>query len=129
VLVVGLGLIVVAPTVVHSKVMASELPMEGIDRLKEALPSGRIYNYREWGGPLILAGSPEWQAAIDGRLYLFPLADWIRYQDAALGAVSLAELVKEYRPDAFFLRPSFHQALIAQLRQSSDWRELFTDAT
>jgi hypothetical protein len=129
ILVLGLGLVAAAPVMIHRQVMSSELPMDGIERLKEALPRGRIYNYREWGGPLILARFPDWQVAIDGRLYLYPLADWVRYNDASRGAVSLAELVTEYQPDAFFLRPSFHETLISQLRQSSDWREIFSDAT
>lgn len=104
-----------------------EIPRAGVDKLRELLPEGRIYNYREWSGPMLLDGRPEWQLAIDGRLYLFTDREWVDYQMAALGHVPLNRIVSKHRPDAFFLRPSYHRGLIAQLRDSPDWREAYQD--
>jgi hypothetical protein len=125
----GLGsLLVLLPLLRPGKLFSDELPWEGIQRLQAVLPEGRIYNYREWGGPLIFAGFPQWPVAIDGRLYLFSDDEWTQYNRASRGEVPLSELVEQYRPDAFFLRPTFQPALIAELRQSGDWKEVYSDA-
>jgi hypothetical protein len=126
-LILGLLIVLGVPALQKSTVFDPELPLEGIDQLKTALPSGRIYNYREWGGPLIWAGFPPWQVAIDGRLYLYSKKEWERYNRAALGLIPLPELIEQHQPDAFFLRPSFHQKLITLLKQSTAWREFYTD--
>ncbi len=104
-----------------------EIPLAGVAALKQVLRAGRIYNYREWAGPLILEGSPEWRVAIDGRLYLYDLPTWQQYNAAAAGDVPLAELVAVHHPDAFFLRPSFHEGLIPLLRQLPEWKEVYAD--
>jgi hypothetical protein len=116
-----------APPALGTPFMSPEIPIEGINQLKAALPAGAIYNYREWGGPLILAGPPGWRVAIDGRLYLFSKDEWSDYNNTARGEVSLQEVVRRHRPDAFFLRCSFHGPLIQCLRQSPGWRELYVD--
>ena len=56
------------PLLTRDSVIDKEIPMEGILQLKTLLPAGRIYNYREWGGPLILEGYPRWKLAIDCRV-------------------------------------------------------------
>jgi len=104
-----------------------EIPIRGVLKLKEFLLKGKIYNYREWGGPLIFEGAPNWKVAIDGRLYLFKKAEWKEYFEAALGEIPLHNLIEKHHPDAFFLRPSFHGQLIRELRRSFEWRELYTD--
>lgn len=106
---------------------AAEIPLRGVAELKERLPRGRVYNYREWSGPLIWTNSPNWQLAIDGRLYLFTRDEWVNYQDIALGRVPLEEFERRHRPDALFLRPTFHRAFIEQLRGSATWREVYRD--
>ena len=126
-LILGLLMVLVIPSLRTVPIFDQELPLKGIGRLKTVLPSGRIYNYREWGGPLIWTGYPRWQVAIDGRLYLYSEKEWKGYNKSALGQVPLRELIDQHQPDAFFLRPSFHQELITLLRQSSAWRELYTD--
>jgi hypothetical protein len=126
-LILVLLIVLATPALPTSTVLHPGLPLEGMTRLKTALPSGRIYNYRQWGGPLIWTGYPQWQVAIDGRLYLYSEKEWEGYNKAALGKVPLRELVEEHKPDAFFLRPSFHQKLMTLLKQSPAWRELYTD--
>jgi hypothetical protein len=127
VMLLGVALAFGVPSVLSCPSFSQEIPLTGIARLKQALPSGRIYNYREWGGPLILANSPAWKVTIDGRLWAFDRAEWNDYSTTALGKVSIRELVKRHRPDAFFLHRGFHDALIALLRQSRQWREVYSD--
>ncbi len=127
VLLCGGALALAGPSTLQSSVKDEFALAEGLVQLRSALPQGRIYNYREWGGPLILAGHPDWRVAIDGRLYLYGESDWQRYNLAALGRVPLAELVEQYQPDAFFLKPSFHENLIELLHQSAQWRESYSD--
>jgi len=123
--------VVVLPLLLRPKVVSEQLPMQGIERLKAELPERRtyrVYNYREWGGPLILEGSPRgWEVSIDGRLYLYPREEWRRYDEIALGRVPLETIEREHKPDAFFLRPSYHRGLIELLRASTTWREVHTD--
>jgi hypothetical protein len=121
---------VILPTVLPLPILSSELPLDGVRALRAGLPTGRVYNYREWGGPLVLEGSPDWRIALDGRLYLFPEErEWREYNDAALGRIPVAELVARHRPDAFFLRPTFHANLIHLLRAEAGWREVYADET
>ncbi len=112
--------------------LEDKLPWDGVSRLITMRNVRRIYNYREWGGPLIFFRGPypfrQWQVAIDGRLYLFSKDEWDEYSRAALGEIPLAELIAKHRPDAFFLRPGFHTALIASLRQAPEWMEIYSDA-
>ena len=115
------------PSVLGFPSFSEDIPLTGIARLKQALPSGRIYNYSAWGGPLILANSPAWQVAIDGRLGIFDRAQWEEYYATALGKVTIRELVRRHRPDAFFLRRSFHGPLIESLQQARQWREFYSD--
>jgi hypothetical protein len=104
------------------------LPLSAAGRLHELGVRGVIYNYREWGGPLIFTGYPDWKVTIDGRLYLFEPEEWDRYAKIAAGRVPLAQVEQQYRPDAFFLRPSYHEGLIDLLRASDGWEEVDGDA-
>jgi hypothetical protein len=112
--------------VVRPPVFDPTLPFAGLDRVRALRVGGVVYNYREWGGPLIWA-DPDAKVTIDGRLYLFPPADWGAYVRTALGEVPLAEVEARYRPDAFFLRPSYHERLIALIRASGRWEEAYAD--
>ena len=123
----GVPLALVLPTLLQGGVADEFALGAGMTRLREVVPQGRIYNYREWGGPLILAGHPDWQVAIDGRLYLFGEDDWHAYHEAALGRISPDDLARRYDVDAFFLHPSYHHRLIAQLREAGTWREVHAD--
>ncbi len=126
-LAVGWPLALVLPTVLRGETTQAFDLQQGIDRLAREVPQGRIYNYREWGGPLILAGYPGWRVAYDGRLYLFGDDDWRAYRDAALGVLPLGEIERRYEPDAFFLRPGFHQKLIERLDRSRAWKQAFAN--
>lgn len=115
---------VTRPSIIDHK----SVPIQGIARLKSILTHGRIYNYREYGGPLIFADYPHWQVALDGRLYLYDKAVWIDYSNIALGKVPLKKVIDRHKPDAFFLHPGFHRSFIALLRNSGNWKEFYADA-
>jgi hypothetical protein len=121
-----LGAVLVA-LVIRPAVFDPGLPFAGLDRVRTLRVSGVVYNYREWGGPLIAAAHPSVQVTIDGRLYLFPVEDWHDYQRIALGQVPLDEVEARYRPEAFFLRPSYHERFISSLRASNRWEEAYAD--
>jgi hypothetical protein len=106
----------------------SGIPIKGIQVLKSSLSKGRIYNYREWSGPLILEGSPDWRVAIDGRLYLYTKDEWETYNRAASGQIALFILLESHRPDVFFLHPTFQKMLIQLLRESPNWLEIYSDS-
>jgi hypothetical protein len=115
------------PRLLHLRLFDEQLPFRATQRMHEMGVGGVIYNYREWGGPLIWEGYPEWKVTIDGRLYLFTREEWHRYQQIALGRVPVAEVERLYRPDAFFLRPSYHEQFVRLLRESNNWREAYAD--
>jgi len=115
------------PRLLHWRLFDEQLPLGAAQRMREMGVRGVIYNYREWGGPLIWEGYPEWKVTIDGRLYLFTRQEWYRYQQIALGRVPVAEVERLYRPDAFFLRPSYHDRFVRLLRESNNWREAYAD--
>jgi hypothetical protein len=122
-------LVLLVPATLQSSVFDDRLPLEGIRHLKVALPEGRIYNFRQWGGPLILEGGAEWKVAIDGRLFMYTnWKEWQEYRDAASGQVSLDELLRRHRPDAFFLHPVFQKPLVQALRGARKWKSIYEDA-
>jgi len=114
---------VIMPAYIRPSIISTDVPLECVRHLKHLLPSGRIYNYREWAGFLTFYGYPNWTVAIDGRLYVYSLEEWMRYNDAARGLVSVASLEEIFNPDAFFLRNDFHRELISILSNSSHWKQ------
>lgn len=127
VMVVGLPLAVLLPAAMRPSISDNDYVSDAVARLQEVLPQGRIYNYLQWSGPLILEGHPDWRVAIDGRLYFFSAADIYHYKAAAMGKVPVSVLQERFRPDAFFLQPRFHRALVELLRQDTGWREVYSD--
>jgi len=116
------------PGLLGLNVLDRRLPLRAAGRLRERGVRGVIYNYREWGGPLIWTGYPDWKVTIDGRLYLFDPEEWNRYEQIAAGRVPLDQVEQWYHPDAFFLRPSYHEGLIKLLRASDAWEKIDGDA-
>ena len=126
----GLLLIAIAlPRLGSGGLFSQQLPLEGIRRLQEAGKAGVVYNGHAWGGPLIQAGYPNWQVAIDGRLYLYSSEEWKHYQEVAAGRISVAEVVERYQPDIFFLQPDFQREFCTRLREDPGWREFYQDRT
>ncbi|MCG3136289.1 MAG: hypothetical protein HJJLKODD_00115 [Phycisphaerae bacterium] len=126
---VGLAAALLVSWEVRSRWSApTPLLQEALRRLAAELPAGRIYNFHAWGGPLILAGSPQWQVYIDGRLYLYQEAEWRHYRRINQGRVVLAEVVEELQPDAFVLHPRLQRGLVAQLQEAADWQLIYQDA-
>jgi hypothetical protein len=121
----GVILVLVVPSRLQSSIIDDRIPLEGIRVLKASLPEGRIYNFRQWGGPLILGGSPQWKVNIDGRLYMYTNPrDWQEYRGAAVGSVPLEHLVREHRVDAFFLHPSLQKPLVDSIRRTRSWSRI-----
>ena len=116
------------PRLLQLRLFDEHLPLAAARQMREQGVRGVIYNYREWGGPLIWTGYPDWKVTIDGRLYLFTPEEWRRYEQIASGRVPVAEVERRYRPAAFFLRPSYHERFIRLLRESDDWKEAPADA-
>ncbi len=108
------------------EILHAKIPLTAIEFLKEKVPSGRIYNYREWGGALIFYGYPQWQVAIDGRLYLYSEQEWKEHYQAALGLLNLDELVSKHQPQAFFIHKGFQKGLVNQLDLSPAWEKAFS---
>jgi hypothetical protein len=112
-------------------VLPAGIPLAGVRGLRVLLPGpARIYNARVWAGPLLLDGDPEWQLAVDGRLYFFgDLGEWRAFEDASAGRTSLDELERRHHPDAFFLYPAGDRTLIERLTSCPRWRVCFTGPT
>ena len=103
------------------------IPFDGVDELQRLGVRGTIYNYREWAGPLIWECYPNCRVTIDGRIYIYSKADWIAYDQAARGELSIEAIEQRYRPDAFFLRPSYHGQLMDLLDADPDWFNVYQD--
>jgi len=115
--IIGLGYAALASRVVFKR---EGIPAAQIRTLADNLEVRRIYNYREWSGPLALLGRRDWQLFIDGRLYLYDKASWQLYDQIARGDLGALE-AEDF--DALFLHPSYHAALIEAVSHSSHWRE------
>jgi hypothetical protein len=107
---------------------ADYYPFAGIDAIKTANVSGTVYCHQAWGSLVPFYGHPDWHPTHDGRHYLHTKGEWERFFLAARGEGSVAEIVNEHHPTAFFLRPGFDDGLIAQLKTESGWRLHFEDS-
>ena len=115
------------PLVAGAPLFDPSIPLTGVRKVADLGVSGVVYNYREWGGPLAWANHPRLRVTIDGRLYLFPRDDWAEYVAAARGEVPVEAIEARFRPDAFFLRPGYHDALIELIRATGRWDEVYRD--
>jgi hypothetical protein len=104
-----------------------QFPLAGLQRLRETLGMGRIYNYREWGGMLAFAGAPQWQVSIDGRIYRYDRETWRSYTAVALGTDEAVRVFERDRPAALFLRPNHDRRLIDRLRNDPTWLDYYHD--
>jgi hypothetical protein len=115
------------PVAVRPQEFAGDIPFTALRKLKQAVPTGRIYNFPPYGGPLIWEGYPEWRVLNDGRIYIFSDEEWKEYYDAADGKVAVDALVAHYSPDAFFLQSYVQRGLIEKLEQHPRWERLYKD--
>lgn len=105
-----------------------KIPLACVKNLKELVPSGNIFNYREWAGPLVFFGSPNWRVHIDGRLYLYDLEYWNEYNRIALGEVPISGIIDKYKINAFFLLKSFHKAMIQRMQNIDGLKPSYEDS-
>jgi len=105
----------------------SSVPRQAVQQLVQQISFGRVYNFREWSGPLVYFSAGALKPAIDGRLYLFAYQTWLEYQQAASGEIAVASLTRKFAPDAFFLHPTYHAALTTLLRHDPAWRQIWAD--
>lgn len=117
----------IGPVLAGAPLFDAAIPLAGVGSVEDLGVRGVVYNYREWGGPLVWANHPRLRVTIDGRLYLYPPEDWDHYLRAARGEVPVEEIEARFRPDAFFLRPSYHAALIDLIRETGRWDEVYRD--
>lgn len=111
----------------HPTKFSPNIPLAAIDRLHREGFSGVIFAPAPWGGPLIDIGYPRWRVAYDGRFYRFSPEEWQLYRNIARGEVPLAEIERRYGPAAFVLDPRSNASLIAELRTSLGWRQIWSD--
>lgn len=123
---VAAALAVGVPLFLRPPTFTADMPFAALDRAKKLGVRGPVYNYREWGGPLLWA-VPDARPTIDGRLYLFPKSEWDEYVRAAVGRVPVEQLEAKYQPAAFFLRHSYHGELIRLIRESGRWAEAYSN--
>lgn len=104
-----------------------QFPLTGLQRLRQTVGMGRIYNYREWGGMLAFAGGPQWQVSIDGRIYRYDRETWRSYAAVALGTDEAVRVFDRDRPTALFLRPDHDRRLIDRLGNDPAWLDYYHD--
>jgi hypothetical protein len=104
---------------------SEDVPLEGIKKLKQIVPAGRIYNCKEYGGALMYIGYPGWRITIDGRQSLYDRAIWQKYYYEAAGKTTLIALVSEHKPSAFILNGKVQAGLIRQLNDSNTWKKVY----
>ncbi len=129
-LAVALVLAVAVPLATKPFVLAESFPFDGIETMKREHVRGTIYSHFEWGGVLADAGYPDWHLTHDGRYYLHSEAEWREHFAAFEGQVPIDDLDAKFHPAAFFLRPGWADAMIANLRTPPlklKWREIHSD--
>lgn len=125
----SLSIMLLSALATISPTLSNQLPLKGVEVLNKTPNVNRVYNYREWGGPLIYTGYPKWTVMIDGRLYLYDLQHWNNYVSEASGKVYLDDIIERHKPSAFFLHPTFHEGLIRQIENTSNWKNIYSDSS
>lgn len=105
---------------------ADYYPFAGIESLKAANVPGPIYCHNAWGS-LLPHFNVEWKPTHDGRHYLHSKAEWEQYFRTAAGETPVEEIVREFKPAAFVLRPGRDDGLMNRLDRNPHWRIHFRD--
>lgn len=124
---IGLGLAAVLALVFHQPRFAEWLPLKGVAALKAEQVRGTVFAELPWGGPLIDAGYPDWQVALDGRYYVYSDAELEMARTIGASPTALPQIERVWAPAAVLLDPEISGSLIQQLRQQPNvWREIRT---
>ena len=124
---IGLGLAALLALVFHQPRFAEWLPLKGVAALKAEQVRGTVFAELPWGGPLIDAGYPDWQVALDGRYYVYTDAELAMARTIGASPTALPQIERVWAPAAVLLDPEISGSLIQQLRQQPTvWREIRT---
>jgi hypothetical protein len=107
---------------------ADYYPFAGIEALKAADVTGPVYCHNAWGS-LLPHFDVAWKPTHDGRHYLHSKDEWERYFRTSSGGTPVEEIVREFKPAAFFLRPGRDDGLMEMLDRHPNWRNHFRDNT
>lgn len=122
-----LGIAAVVALTTHQVRFAEWLPVQGVAALKAQQVRGTIVAELPWGGPLIDAGYPNWQVALDGRYYVYTDAELTFARTFGASPTALMQIERTWAPSALLLDPQVSEVLIQQLRQNPKiWREIRT---
>lgn len=119
----GLGLFINADKV--RETMAMSLPLDAVEALNEAAPSGNLFNSYNWGGYLSLF-APDHPVFVDGRTDLYG-DEFLtgQYYRTAVGAPGWQDTLTRYDIGVVLIEPE--SGLAYALREDSSWRAAYED--
>jgi len=86
--------------------------------------SHRIFSRLEWGEYLAWRTAPQNRVFIDGRIEIYPDSVWADYIALTSAAAFWQSILERYGVDYLVLDTTYHESLIAQVRQSAEWRQV-----
>lgn len=105
---------------------AGEFPVQAVDWLEENPQTGRMFNAFPWGGYLIYRQWPQQQVFLDGQMIY--IENLMRDYEAAINATESWEAVLQRYQVSWTLTP-VDAPLVAALRRSPRWEQVYADAT
>ncbi|HKT85669.1 MAG TPA: hypothetical protein VJQ77_06245 [Novosphingobium sp.] len=99
----------------------SSLPLDAIERLRQANVRGVVYADFPYGGPIIDAGYPDWRVAYDGRYYRYTTEEWRFNGDIESGELGLRDILRKWRVAGFLLKVSHNTPLARELARTPGW--------
>jgi hypothetical protein len=96
-----------------------------LEQVARALPEGEhhIYTRFEWGEFLGWRLAPKSRVFMDGRIEIYPDDVWAQYRAVTWAEEGCLSILDYYDVDYLVLDSTYHQALIYQVSQSSDWQQ------
>jgi len=97
-----------------------------LEQVVRDLPDGdhRIFSRFEWGEFLGWRLSPHGRVFMDGRIEIYPDNVWDEYMTLTVAGTGWQSILDRYNVDCLILDSTYHEGLIEQVRQSTDWQEV-----
>lgn len=109
--------------------ISAETPIAATEVLLRERPEGPLFHAMSFGSYLIWEAQPEYPVFVDPRIELYPADLWLDYIRISAAALGWEERLVGYGIRTLMLSSSEQAGLVAAVRESREWREIYNDAT
>lgn len=109
--------------------ISAETPIAATEFLLRERPPGPLFHSMPFGSYLIWAAQPEYPVFVDSRIELYPVEVWLDYLHISAAGCEWEERLARYGVRTLMLSPQEQPALVAAVRASPHWEQIYKDST